>query len=73
MQGIQEWKSCEVTGNTPSPRCWFGYCQVKNKLIIFGGYNGKKSANSFLSDVYVLNLDTHEWSEIQTSGQVPSR
>eukprot|EP01116_Phalansterium_solitarium_P017311 TRINITY_DN422_c0_g1_i1.p1 TRINITY_DN422_c0_g1~~TRINITY_DN422_c0_g1_i1.p1 ORF type:complete len:554 (+),score=142.11 TRINITY_DN422_c0_g1_i1:233-1894(+) len=71
IKGIQEWQRIETKGMIPSARCWFGACVVVNNLYVFGGYNGKKY-NAFLRDLHCLDLETMEWKELATKGEVPN-
>lgn len=75
----------ETKGQLPPPRCWSGSCIVDSNLYIFGGYDGKKTITSFLSDLYILNLgtalvlapvliiaETLRWTEVVAKGSPPS-
>lgn len=40
----------------------------QNKLFVFGGYDGKKNHNN----IKVFNIDTYEWTTLETSGNQPN-
>lgn len=52
------WTVPETTG-CPGPRAAHSCDVVDAKLIVFGGWNGKKALN----DLHVLNVHTHAWTE----------
>eukprot|EP00054_Salpingoeca_dolichothecata_P021586 m.138535 g.138535 ORF g.138535 m.138535 type:complete len:444 (+) comp24039_c0_seq4:29-1360(+) len=53
----------------PTPRAQTFACLVKNNdyLLVFGGTNG----NQVFNDVYLLDLATNNWSEIECTGPGP--
>eukprot|EP01114_Cavostelium_apophysatum_P018442 TRINITY_DN5701_c0_g1_i1.p1 TRINITY_DN5701_c0_g1~~TRINITY_DN5701_c0_g1_i1.p1 ORF type:complete len:198 (-),score=15.61 TRINITY_DN5701_c0_g1_i1:54-647(-) len=72
VKGIQKWELAHTSGSAPGARCWAGSCVIGSFLYIFGGYNGKRVNNSFLSDLFALNLETLEWKEIAAVGEAPT-
>lgn len=65
-----KWNKLETMGETPSPRAQCTLTRIAGKkwLILFGGWNGKE----WFQDLYLLNLETKEWSKPTTSGKAPS-
>eukprot|EP01090_Pellita_catalonica_P017051 TRINITY_DN5066_c0_g1_i2.p1 TRINITY_DN5066_c0_g1~~TRINITY_DN5066_c0_g1_i2.p1 ORF type:complete len:1057 (+),score=345.54 TRINITY_DN5066_c0_g1_i2:42-3212(+) len=61
------WSRITYTGDAPSKR--YSHCAMnwKDKLVLFGGTDGK----SLYSDLYFLNTDTFEWSKPEVKGSVP--
>nr|PIL96114.1 leucine zipper-like transcriptional regulator [Toxoplasma gondii COUG] len=56
--------SCTLSGSStgaPSARYFHAAAAHGNCLYIFGGYNGQERLN----DLYVFNLDTHEWQVVE--------
>ena len=51
----------------PPPRASHASAAVGNKLYVFGGFDGEVS----LSDLWVLNTDTLEWSEVVPVASAP--
>ena len=60
-------KKVQCSGNLPSPRAAHSASIVKNKLFIFGGWNGFSAFN----DVFAMDLNTFIWSEILSNGNLP--
>lgn len=55
---ISPWNSLSnLLGDGPTPRAAHSCEIIGNKLLFFGGWNGKKALN----DLYVLNLDNLTW------------
>ena len=63
------WIQYNTTGDIPEFVCGSRATLIKNQIFLFGGYNKGKYSN----DVYVLNLDTHQWKFIETTGEKPSQ
>ncbi|KAI5061689.1 hypothetical protein GOP47_0024194, partial [Adiantum capillus-veneris] len=65
------WTSPECFGTQPSPRRGHGAAVVRNKMYIFGGFDG----TSHLCDVQVLDLQSWTWTHLctQGSGPIPRR
>jgi len=57
-----------VQGPVPTRR--FGYVSVvhKSKFVLFGGFDGSQ----WLNDMYVFDFPTATWTQIQSTGLVPS-
>jgi hypothetical protein len=64
-----QWFKLDTFGEVPSRR--FGHTGVvheaSKRLIVFGGWNGRDTLN----DVHSLNLETNEWTKLETSGVSP--
>ncbi|CAM6033998.1 unnamed protein product [Sphagnum compactum] len=63
------WKAVDTSGTRPSPRSdHVAAAHGDRYLFLFGG----GSHSSCYNDLYVLDLDSMEWSQAQTGGTVPS-
>ncbi|XP_068444025.1 kelch repeat-containing protein isoform X2 [Clinocottus analis] len=59
--GLMEFSAVKTTGKAPSPRSWHGSAVLSDtKFLIHGGYNG----NNALSDAFIFDIDTHNWTEV---------
>jgi hypothetical protein len=47
----------------PSPRSGCRLLHHKNKLFVFGGFKDQTTSMQYLNDLFVLDLDTMEWTE----------
>ncbi|MED6148359.1 G protein alpha subunit [Stylosanthes scabra] len=65
---IWQWSELTSFGDLPSPRDFAAAAAVGNrKIVMFGGWDGKK----WLSDVYVLDTISLEWTELSVPGTLP--
>lgn len=62
------WNRPSAPGQGPCPRCAHTTNYYKNKLYVFGGWNGSRMIN----DLYILNVGTLRWSKAAYSGEVPT-
>eukprot|EP00249_Psilotum_nudum_P013942 c24589_g1_i1 orf=335-1936(-) len=60
------WTRATTKGIPPTPRDSHTCSAWNNKLVVLGG---EDASDSYLSDVHILDTDTMEWKELQTSGQ----
>eukprot|EP00249_Psilotum_nudum_P016446 c25829_g1_i1 orf=508-1338(+) len=60
------WGRVVAKGIPPAPRDSHTCSAWNNKLVVLGG---EDASDSYLSDVHILETDTMEWKELQTSGQ----
>jgi len=69
-----EWKKIE-SPNSPAPRCSHQCVCAKNFMYTFGGEFTSPSQSQFYHyrDTWKLNLDTNQWTEIQTKGSPNAR
>ncbi|XP_022841437.1 tip elongation aberrant protein 1 [Olea europaea var. sylvestris] len=66
---IWQWSELSSFGDLPSPRDFAAASAIGNrKVVMYGGWDGKK----WLSDVYVLDTISLEWTELSVSGTIPS-
>ncbi|EAR82399.2 kelch motif protein (macronuclear) [Tetrahymena thermophila SB210] len=68
-----EWKKTETNGFYGNQSGRFGHSAnlYKNQMVIFGGaseYSSKLKNRAVMNDVWMLNLDNHEWKQIRTIG-----
>ncbi|XP_058088844.1 protein GLUTELIN PRECURSOR ACCUMULATION 3 isoform X2 [Magnolia sinica] len=65
---IWQWSELTSYGDLPSPRDFAAASAIGNrKIIMYGGWDGKK----WLSDVYVLDTMSLEWTELSVLGSLP--
>ncbi|KAG9131117.1 hypothetical protein Leryth_026366 [Lithospermum erythrorhizon] len=65
---IWQWSELTSFGDLPSPRDFAAASAIGNrKIVMYGGWDGKK----WLSDVYVLDTISLEWTELSVSGSLP--
>lgn len=65
---IWQWSELTTFGDLPSSRDFASASAVGNsKIVMFGGWDGKK----WLSDVFVLDTISLEWTELSISGTIP--
>ncbi|XP_018619609.1 kelch domain-containing protein 2 [Scleropages formosus] len=61
------WSQPVTKGNPPSPRAAHACATVGNRGYVFGG----RYREHRLNDLYYINMDTWEWSEMSVSQQGP--
>lgn len=64
-----EWVRANVTGKEPEGRNGHTATLVENKMYVIGGWLGSGTFAS--SDLYILNLDELQWSQVATFGAGP--
>ncbi|KAL9268723.1 GLUTELIN PRECURSOR ACCUMULATION 3-like protein [Drosera capensis] len=65
---IGQWPELTSFGYLPSPRDFAAAAPIGNrKIVMYGGWDGKKR----LSDVYILDTISLEWTELSISGSIP--
>ncbi|OMO86693.1 Kelch repeat type 1 [Corchorus olitorius] len=65
---IWQWSELTSFGDLPSPRDFSAASAIGNqKIVMYGGWDGKK----WLSDVYVLDTISLEWTELSVTGSPP--
>jgi len=62
-----EWKNVATNGTPPCSRCLHTMTSNQDKMLLFGGFDGKKP----LDDLYSLDLRTSQWSKITPEGDHP--
>jgi len=77
---VHTWSFCQTTGDKPMPRHSPGSALLEDKLYLFGGQS-KESKNIFnrgdlfgnekANDLFVLDLKTMTWKEIQSDNFLP--
>ncbi|GBG86799.1 hypothetical protein CBR_g42082 [Chara braunii] len=60
------WSKGNTTGTAPAARDSHTCSSWGNSLVVIGG---EDSNNSYLSDVYILNAESLEWKQLETTGQ----
>ena len=61
------WKQIETQGSFPA-RWRHSASVINNSIYIFGG----RSQDNVFNDCFKLNLETMEWTKVETSGNIPS-
>lgn len=61
------WRAPQVSGQKPSARACHTLSRVRQKLFLFGGYDGHHCFN----DIEVLDLETLAWIQPKVSGEKP--
>lgn len=73
----QMWRPVNgVNFTKPSPRWGHSCCVIGEELVIFGGYASKPSLISdsiYMNDLWVYHTSSLLWTEIKTSGCIPSQ
>ncbi|KAI0519744.1 hypothetical protein KFK09_007203 [Dendrobium nobile] len=65
---IWQWSELTSFGDLPSPREFSAASAIGNrKIVMYGGWDGKK----WLSDVYILDTISLEWTELSIIGSAP--
>ncbi|XP_020597737.1 RING finger protein B isoform X3 [Phalaenopsis equestris] len=65
---IWQWSELTGFGDLPSPREFAAASSIGNrKIVMYGGWDGKK----WLSDIYILDTISLEWTELSITGSAP--
>ncbi|PIA39206.1 hypothetical protein AQUCO_02700409v1 [Aquilegia coerulea] len=65
---IWQWSELTSFGDLPSPRDFASASSIGNrKIVMYGGWDGKK----WLTDVYILDTMSLEWTELSVAGSLP--
>lgn len=65
---IWQWSELTSFGDLPSPRDFAAASAIGiRKIVMYGGWDGKK----WLSDVYLLDTISLEWTELSVTGSLP--
>ncbi|CAL4928258.1 unnamed protein product [Urochloa decumbens] len=65
---LWQWSEMTGFGDLPSPREFAAASAIGNrKIVMYGGWDGKK----WLSDVYIMDTMSLEWTELAVTGSVP--
>lgn len=62
------WRGMQTYGQKPSPRAYHTLSIVQNQVFVIGGSNNKYSSDNHL---YILDLDSREWREIEPRNGEP--
>lgn len=63
VTSLNEWHRQQLTGKGHTACLWQG-----SKLLVFGGENEHRE---YLSDVVILDLQTHHWTQPEVRGPIP--
>ena len=66
MASFKQIKTVEDTQG-PCPRWGHSMCALDDQLLLFGGYESSK----YYQDLWMFDLKTLQWKEIQQSGNMP--
>ncbi|KAL6894404.1 hypothetical protein ACP4OV_008502 [Aristida adscensionis] len=65
---LWQWSELTGFGDLPSPREFSAASAIGNrKIVMYGGWDGKK----WLSDVYIMDTMSLEWTELSITGSAP--
>ncbi|XP_078169971.1 protein GLUTELIN PRECURSOR ACCUMULATION 3-like isoform X2 [Carex rostrata] len=65
---IWQWSELTSFGDLPSPREFAAASAIGNRrIVMYGGWDGKM----WLSDVYIMDTMSLEWTELSITGSVP--
>ena len=67
----QEWKNIQSSGAVPGPRLGQAVTMTDDKVWLFGGQN--MTYFGLLDELYMLDMPSLTWTEIQTSQMKPER
>ncbi|CAG8512663.1 9677_t:CDS:2, partial [Cetraspora pellucida] len=67
---LSGWQGFPSLANYPGVRERHTASVIGNKMIILGGSDGKSSVS--MSNIYIFDSDTIDWSSVTAIGQVPS-
>lgn len=62
------WTAPKTTGKIPPARDGHTACVWKNKMFVVGGY--EEESDAFAESIYVLDLDTKDWSYVHIKGNL---
>lgn len=63
----RRWQNPKTTGAVPCPRAAHSMCLLGNRAYLFGG----RSSPRRLNDLYFLDLNALQWTQLQLSGDIP--
>ncbi|KAN0028615.1 hypothetical protein ACTFIV_010461 [Dictyostelium citrinum] len=68
--GTIKWTKPQIKGKAPSQRSGHtaDYLKDRNSILIFGGFDGRKSFN----DLHLLNMTDMSWTAVKTNGTTPT-
>jgi N-acetylneuraminic acid mutarotase len=61
------WQKIEYSG-TPGPRAAHSFDVLDNKIVVFGGWNGRKALN----DLHIFDFQTETWTQSEATPETPS-
>lgn len=65
----KEWAKIETkAGNSPSARSGHRITVWKNYFILFGGFRDLGHSTSYFNDVWVFDVTTHKWKQVEFPG-----
>ncbi|XP_063235447.1 kelch domain-containing protein 3 [Bacillus rossius redtenbacheri] len=66
---VLKWVSVSARGDTPGARDGHSACVIDHCMYVFGGF--VENIERFSQDVHALNLQTFNWTLVQTRGEPP--
>lgn len=73
---VPTWHKLSPEGNPPIARRTMAavFDPVRDRMVIYGGWDGTPSLNAFLHDTWALSLDeTPQWNELLPDGTMPTQ
>lgn len=74
LRDTPRWKQIAASGTLPKARrsCASIYDPIRNRMIIYGGFDALQYSDEFLGDAWALSLsDTPTWAALTPSGTAP--
>lgn len=76
QHAVPRWRQLAPAGPLPLARRTLTsvFVPLRNRMVIFGGWDGTPSQTSFLNDTWALSLSTEDgaWSELSPQGTLPT-
>ena len=61
------WQKIDYQG-TPGPRAAHSFDILENRIVVFGGWNGRKALN----DLHIFDFQSESWTQLEMSSDTPS-
>jgi len=75
LRGVPTWHKITTAGTPPTPRRSTAaiFDPIRNRLVVYGGFDAVPGSDAFLADVWALDFDdsTPTWTELTPAGTLP--
>jgi dynein heavy chain len=61
---LEDWSIEGVSGTPPTARSGWTYEIVKDRLFVYGGFEGEGKTKAYLDDVYMLDMAAKAWTQV---------
>ena len=76
LRGVPQWTLISTTGERPAPRRSgaAAFDPLRNRMVIYGGWNAVPGSNQFLGDTWALDFenDPPAWTQLHPAGTIPT-